>query len=118
MQSKTHSPSTVSATIPTPPLLPVILAGGSNLDYWPVSRINMPIQFQRSAKRPSPFEQVLAGVGLFKHSLPPIITLPSAALTAAKSQLADFPMFQNARLIVEPVDRGCNNHLRINGGQN
>ncbi|MEE9313142.1 MAG: cupin domain-containing protein [Rhizobiaceae bacterium] len=89
-----------------PPLLPIILAGGSNLEQWPLSRINMPIQFQRAHQKESAFEQVLKGVSQLHHSLPPIITLPSAALEIGRQQFSSAKGFPEAKLIVEPVDRG------------
>lgn len=87
-------------------LVPVILAGGSNLEAWPNSRINMPIQFQRNGRQTSLFQQTIACIARLPHSHPPIITLPSSALDIARTQLEELNLLPNAQLIVEPVDRG------------
>ena len=102
-----QTPSARTTTLTsTPSIIPIILGGGSNLHLWPTSRINMPIQFQKKSNQPSLFEQVLSGIALLNHSLPPIITLPSAAHETGQRQLADFPLLPKSQILVEPMDRG------------
>lgn len=53
-----HPPGLTSSR----PILPIVLAGGGNLDHWPRSRVNMPIQFQRQDNGYSSFERALMGL--------------------------------------------------------
>ncbi|MEM9731958.1 MAG: cupin domain-containing protein [Pseudomonadota bacterium] len=87
---------------PLPPALcPVVLTGDTDLAHWPLSRIRMPLAFQKE-RGLSPFEQTLDGLNLLHHSLPPVLTLPSSVLSQAQTQIAG----RRSRCIVEPVDRG------------
>ncbi|MEL6505760.1 MAG: cupin domain-containing protein [Pseudomonadota bacterium] len=84
-----------------PALCPVLLTGDTDLKHWPLSRIRMPLAFQKEQGL-SPFEQALEGLNLLHHSLPPVLTVPSAVLSHARTQIAG----RRTRCIVEPVDRG------------
>ncbi|MEE9376048.1 MAG: cupin domain-containing protein [Rhizobiaceae bacterium] len=87
-------------------ILPIILAAGSNLDQWPNSRINLPIQFQKSHGRPSLFEQTLASLSHLNHDFRPIIALPTASLEIARAQLDQTAHSLDPKIIIEPMDRG------------
>lgn len=95
--------STVEANTMPPALCPIILAGDTSLVHWPLSRVRMPLAFQKQNGE-SQFELALDGLNLLHHSLPPIVTVPSSALPTAQIQLGEHK--RSAVILVEPVHRG------------
>ena len=109
--SEPHKTSLLSSIKP----IPLILASSENLEHWPVSRIKLPIQFQRSRQNRSTFENSVIGATSIDCSTAPLICVQSTCLETAIQQLALSGVHCNAssstRLMVEPADRGSLNSI-------
>jgi len=101
-----------SANKPSPiTLVPVILAGGSNLQTWPVSRIQAPVQFQQQRRALSRFQQALVCANRLTSQgcAEPVVSIPALSNATALrqiEQMVDAGLSNQPRVIVEPLDRG------------
>ena len=86
--------------------VPVILAGASNLELWPLSRINHPIQFDIGLDGLSAFQRSmmlgadLAGGGTIW------VSVASRCLDRARTQAEALDLKNTFEFMVEPVQRG------------
>jgi mannose-6-phosphate isomerase-like protein (cupin superfamily) len=87
-------------------IVPVVLAGSSNLKYWPLSRVLNPIQFQRKKREQSSFQTALLCATSLPNSKNPLVFVAAGQLNTAKTQADQVGLLSVCRFIVEPVERG------------
>ncbi len=90
----------------TDSLVPIVLAGSSNLNEWPRSRVLDPIQFQRSKREQSAFQISLLCAASLPNAKPPLIFVAPNQLKKAKKQAEQVGLVSNCQFIVEPIERG------------
>ncbi len=90
----------------TPSIVPIVLAGDSNLDAWPHSRIHIPLQFQRGHNKTSLFGQTLACIDRLPQATAPVVALAPKMLEQSREQLIQAGIGETSQIVVEPVDRG------------
>lgn len=90
------------------PVIPIVLAGGSNLQAWPLSRIHRPAQFQRVERAPSNFQQALACANrlVAAGALDPIVSVTALSLPIARQQIGQSEFDLAPQIILEAVERG------------
>jgi mannose-1-phosphate guanylyltransferase/mannose-6-phosphate isomerase len=87
-----------------PPLVPVVLCGGSGTRLWPLSRVSFPKQFLRLHGEHSLLQQTLLRCeGL--SELAPLLLTSDATRFLVADQLEDIGI-RDATLMLEPVMRG------------
>jgi mannose-1-phosphate guanylyltransferase/mannose-6-phosphate isomerase len=87
----------------SPPIVPVILAGGTGTRLWPVSRDTMPKQFLPLAGERSTFQQALARVSDETLFAPPIVMTSDAFRFFARQQAQELGL--DPTVVLEPVRR-------------
>lgn len=85
---------------------PVVLAGSSNLNQWPQSRVLDPIQFQRAPGKPSRFQHTLQCATGLSGCNQSLVLVTSGTLSLALAQIQELQLRQPPRVIVAPIDRG------------
>ena len=83
---------------------PVIMAAGEHREMWPLSRVNVPIQFLRDASGVSPFLAWLSFFDRIEEAEAPSVAVTANAVANARRQIAEAGVA--ARLIVLPSARG------------
>lgn len=90
----------------SPPPCVVILAGDPNLDWWPISRIEQPVQFQTGPDGKSPFQRCLDAARTIAGTDRIIVAAPARCVATARQQVAvnidDGPI----TMLVEPMHQG------------
>jgi mannose-1-phosphate guanylyltransferase/mannose-6-phosphate isomerase len=87
----------------SPPIVPVILAGGTGTRLWPVSRDTMPKQFLPLVGDRSTFQQALARVSDAALFAPPIVMTSEAFRFFARGQAQELGL--DPTVVLEPVRR-------------
>ena len=83
---------------------PVIMAAGEHRELWPLSRVNVPIQFLRDAKGVSPFLAWLAFFDAIAEADRPTVVVAAGAIESARRQIAEAGIA--AHVVVLPSSRG------------
>lgn len=86
-----------------PPIIPVLLAGGTGTRLWPVSRDAMPKQFLPLVGDRSTFQQALARVGDAALFAPPIVMTSGDFRFFARQQAEDIG--PSPTVVLEPMRR-------------
>jgi len=85
---------------------PVIFAGSSNLDNWPLSRVKDPIQFQRNKREQSSFQIALLCATSLPNAKSPLVFVSANHLKTARKQADQIGLLDSCQFIVEPIERG------------
>lgn len=90
---------------------PVIMAAGEHRELWPLSRVNVPIQFLRDGSGTSPFGRWLAFFAGMPEAGRPVVVVTASAVERARRQVAEAG--GGADLVVLPSARGLRAALCI-----
>ncbi len=90
----------------TGPLRPVVVASSSNLHLWPLSRIQLPIQFQKAGEEPSAYQQGLMACQAVSPETAPLVCASTSTLALAVDQFDELNLPFEPQFLVEPAERG------------
>jgi mannose-1-phosphate guanylyltransferase/mannose-6-phosphate isomerase len=92
--------------VPTsPPILPVVLAGGYGTRLWPLSRQLLPKQFLPMVSEQSMLQDAVARAGQLEHALPAMVVINEEHRFLAAEQLRSMGA-RGCALLLEPAGRG------------
>jgi mannose-1-phosphate guanylyltransferase/mannose-6-phosphate isomerase len=89
--------------MPSPRIVPLVLAGGAGTRLWPVSRDAMPKQFLPLVGEKSTYQQALTRVSSPDLFAPPIVMTSDAFRFFARRQAEDIGV--DATVVLEPIRR-------------
>ncbi len=90
--------------MPTSPLIPVILCGGSGTRLWPLSRESYPKQFLRLLGKESLLQQTVQRLNGIDHAGAPLLVCNESSRFVAAEQLREIGI-DNAQILLEPMRR-------------
>ena len=93
----------MTASLP-PNVRPIVLANSSNLNAWPLSRVEHPVQFLQENSADSLFQQTLACARELAADHRIIVFCSVDCVPRARQQMMEIGLDQN-RLLVEPCER-------------